>query len=219
MTEIVPVENLSPAQKAWRTRIANGYVSRGRTVTATPPRPDTAAAIAAFDRQADAESPDWHAAALELRRALQAATARPAPSARREIESRPSAPPRAIPAPVLDDHPLRGKLVWCPPTIVCGFADGEIIRMSFASIYGKPLRIAGALRIAITAYRYRMASKTFGKSTSIAKHARHAHLIDVPAIAYCVVRRDDVQVATYDAAFVTRETHQLRQPLRLLAAE
>lgn len=204
---------MTAGQKAAATRRARAAglippAPSSRRQIATAPPPGAAAALAAFEQAAASEAPDWHAAALALRKALQAASAQPATLPRRAPLERTTGRPTALPAPVLDDYPLKGRLVWCPPVIICGFADGQVVRMSFASIVGKPLNIANGLRCAITAYRFRMA----GRFARHAPHAEAARAVVVPEIAYCAVRRDDAEIATYGLELVNAGTAEWRAP-------
>jgi hypothetical protein len=56
------------------------------------------------------------------------------------------------------DYPVEcpgRKIVWPSPTIQVDFADGERVRMSFASLPGKPINIGRGLRVALGAYEMR----------------------------------------------------------------
>ncbi|WP_315792304.1 hypothetical protein [Bradyrhizobium sp. SZCCHNRI1002] len=104
-------------------------------------------ALAAFDLEAASQSPDWHKAALALKRVL---TERPAPQIRKQNLD-------AVPAPVWHDYPVNGvtsfKLV--NPTIIVTFADGEVVRAPAVSRLGKPTNVGRGLRIAIAFYQAR----------------------------------------------------------------
>src|SRR5579871_5670567 len=76
----------------------------------------------------------------------------PTPPARRLRIVRPTAPPAIVDYPIprgIDRRAPRGPSIWAT------FADGEIVRMTFSTMRGKPTNVGLGLRIAISAYRSR----------------------------------------------------------------
>lgn len=211
---LVPSDaTLSPARKAWATRRARAAAGGLHVVPAIQPTVNAkAAAIAAFERAAGADLPDWHAVALAMKRAILAEGA-----AAPRIRTAPQ--PRALPAPKLEDHPVTNfrALQWPAPTIVCRFADGEIVRMSFSSMRGKPIAIARGLRLAIAAYRARLSVRRFGRTggrdsgNNMLLSIIKMRMVEVPAFETCSVEGDNGQtIGVYDLDLVNRETVHLR---------
>lgn len=109
-----------------------------------------ARAIALFERQLDANNPDWHAAALALKGALLRSPAEPEPQPR-AIGKR---APKALPAPKLADYDIDAvKLRTRSPILIVRFLDGHVARVHCPSKEGKPLNVGRALRVANAFYR------------------------------------------------------------------
>lgn len=150
---------LSPAQKAWETRRARavgGIVIIGRKPGPLDPCAD---ALAAFERAAASDMPDWHGAALALKAALTG----------KGVRSMRIPRAKATPAIADDwaDYPITGNaralannLQWPSPVLIVTFADGEIVRAPALSLRGKPVNIGRGLRIAIAFYTARRARKS-----------------------------------------------------------
>src|ERR1700738_5345536 len=141
MNQIAIVDDLTErrraaARKAVETRRARAHnqTHNPATILAKPPKAIAAQALAAFDREAASEMPDWHRVALELRRAL---TERP--------QSLPKKLTRtvALPAPPWPDYQVDhlGSFKVRNPTIVVTFADGEVVRAPAVSAKDKPVNI------------------------------------------------------------------------------
>ena len=196
---------LSPAQRAWITRRARAAADG--QVYAPAPRASSKrnAALEAFELEASQAMPDWHAVALKLRAALE-----PASSPAGIAVTRQTPELLAIAAPQLADYPVTWRQVDLGPVIVCSFADGEIVRMSFATAKGKPLNIARGVRVAIAAYRFRIARRRFGSSRLLAASG----WIDVPPIASCAVTLDNhARQVKFDAELVTTVSAQWRSAI------
>lgn len=168
----------------------HGAVAR-RALISTPEM-----ALAAFDREAASDTPDWHRAAIELRRAL---TARPQTLTQKVTRS------VAIAAPVWPDYPVDhlGSFKIRNPTIVVTFANGEIVRAPAVSARDKPVNIGRGLRIAIAFCQARLCRR-MGLSMLSPKRRRPA----IPAIVACICE-DTGEI--YDAKQCTMRTIESRK--------
>ncbi len=137
------------ALKAWETRRSRQLEEhRHQAAEIEPPRQSGAnEALAAFEREASADNPDWHRASLLLRRALVEKQA-PKPKALRQAD-----------APAWHDYPIGSvnPLSLHNPTVLVTFADGERVRAPAVSRRGRPVNIGRGLRVAIAFYQARIA--------------------------------------------------------------
>lgn len=183
------------ARKAWATRRRQGWASSPQHASGSAA---ARAALARFEREAAATMPDWHAAALELKRAL--TTSRSAVVA---IE-RPKKAPRALPVPAFPDYAVDRvtslRLRWPSPVLVVTFADGEIVRAPAVSLLKKPVNLGRGLRVAIAFYQSRICRR---KGLRYAPGTRLA----VPEITACIC--EDTGEA-YDAALCNAHTENER---------
>jgi len=163
------------ANKAWETRrLRSGGAPIERTTSGGP----AASALAAFEREAASTSPDWYAAALELKRALEA----------RRPQVLTQKVTTAIPAPSWPDYPVDhlSSFKVRNPTIVVTFADGEVVRAPAVSAMNKPVNIGRGLRIAIAFYQARI-SRRAGRMHTRGRGWHHPDLRPaVPEIVSCV---------------------------------
>jgi len=153
--ELVQVP-MNPAQKAWATRRAR---AAGQVQPSALFQNETQRALAAFERAAASEMPDWHAAALLLKRAL--ASSSPARARAPRAAMIQQAKTITIAAPIWNDYPVDrspNKNIR-NPTIVVTFQDGEIVRAPAVSLKGKPLNLGRGLRIAIAFYLSRVCKR------------------------------------------------------------
>jgi hypothetical protein len=135
------------AKKAWETRRARmGIVD-----------PNSEQAVASFAAKLRRDLSETGLAALaSLIGAKQSAIAPVAaatvPQAQRHRKPRLVVQPTIVDYPMpntIDRHSARGPSIWAT------FADGEIVRMTFATTRGKPVNVGRGLRVAISAYRTR----------------------------------------------------------------
>jgi hypothetical protein len=162
------------ANKAWETRRLRGTAPT-LTYRSTPSA--RADALATFEREAAADMPDWHRAALALKHALGAGQSRAlAAGAPRPGRIK----PLALPAPRWHDYPVDrvGSFSIRTDILVVTFACGEIVRAPAVSAKGKPTNIGRGLRIAIAFYQARACWRR-GIKFRLGVHAA------VPAIASC----------------------------------
>lgn len=156
-------------------------------------------ALAAFEREASSEMPDWHKVALTLKTALTTRADRPAPTIRIDRQPRPT----AIPAPPWPDYRvdhLRGFAVR-NPIIVVTFADGEVVRAPAVSARDKPTNIGRGLRVAISFHQLRSIRKAglrFERGSWPA----------TPAIVNCICEETG---ESYNAELCTAKTAEYRQ--------
>lgn len=185
------VDRSAAARKAWATRRSTADDNR---------RPDSsrAAALAEFDRHANSECPDWHAAAIALRSALRSVPPKLTIVARR---------PLPIPAPKWPDYPIEGKpssigpqMQWPSPILVVTFADGELVRAPAVSLRGRPVNVGRGLRMAIAFYTARRARR-------IGLADRPGTRPAVPEVSSCICE-DDGHV--YDPAECSARTIEYR---------
>lgn len=159
-------------------------------------KPSRECALAAFDREAASDTPDWHHAAIELRRAL---------AARPQTLTKKVTRPVALPPPAWPDYPvdhLTGFKVR-NPTIVVTFANGEVVRAPAVSARDKPVNIGRGLRVAIAFCQARLCRRS-GYSLLSPKRRRPA----VPAITACSCE-DTGEI--YDAKLCTMRTVEARK--------
>lgn len=75
-------------------------------------------------------------------------------------------PKRAKPKDLLGDYPINvdaRRIVWPSPVMQVDYADGTRVRMSFATLPGKPLNVGRGFRVCAAAYQQR--KKTLVLST------------------------------------------------------
>lgn len=154
-----------------------------------------AEAIAAYDAaKANEHGADWRNVAELLRAALGTTSTRKAASG-------------------IADYPVNcpaKRVLWPSPVIAVTYADGERVRMSFACLPGKPLNIGRGLRVAATAWEFRMRSRyRAGAGERIAEYIANkadgkecspVTLPTVPEIVACHVEVSGETVATIDPA-------------------
>jgi len=147
----VAARRTAAARKAWETRRAQGWI-RKLPNPGTEIQETTAAqeALARFAREAESEAPDWHGAAVELRRALERQ------DTRKNLAPRPPKP-AALPPSRWHDYPVDrvGSFNIRTDILVVTFADGEVVRAPAVSARGKPTNVGRGLRIAIAFYQAR----------------------------------------------------------------
>lgn len=158
MNQIAVIDRGAAARKAWDTRRqrAQGSVPslHGNGVRLHEPRRSLHDdALAAFEREANSESPDWHRAALMLKRALASGNALARTKQVRETTCKPNALPSPPWPDYLVDHLTAFKVR--NPTIVVTFADGEVVRAPAVSAKNKPVNVGRGLRVAIAFYQAR----------------------------------------------------------------
>lgn len=171
-------------------------------VEVLPPVTSSAAkALAAFDRMAASDSPDWHAAALLLKSALADGGSTRFPKTRSQVKQ---VTPKALPAPAWPDYDVTkaGARDVRNPTIVVTFADGEVVRAPAVSIKGKPTNIGRGLRTAIAFYQARMCHRF--KAPYLA-----GIRVAVPSIAACACPEKS---ETFEPELCTAKTIDARKP-------
>lgn len=181
------------ARKAWETRRAQGWMHKGDASNVQ--HSEVSEALAAFEREAASEHPDWHGAALKLRQVLTARGKRSAVLNSRVIA--------ALPAPIWHDYPVDRASSWAIRTdlLIVTFADGEVVRAPAVSIKGKPTNIGRGLRIAVAFYQARMCHRR-GIRFRPGVHAA------VPAIVSCICESSG---ETFDAGICTVRTEDDRK--------
>ncbi|MCC8963741.1 hypothetical protein H8A95_15835 [Bradyrhizobium sp. Pear76] len=195
---LAPVDDLAArrtaaARKAWKTRRAQGWTPGGNfPQKSESSRAAAEEALAAFEREAASDRPDWHGAALKLKRALM-----PAP---RTLTQKVTS---ALPAPVWHDYPVDKTSSFAIRTdsLVVTFADGEVVRAPAVSIKTRPTNIGRGLRVAIAFYQARMCWRR-GIRFRPGVHAA------VPAIALCIC--EDCG-ETFDPGICTVRTEEDRK--------
>jgi hypothetical protein len=204
--EIVPIDGgisgrrSAAAFKAWQTRRAQGWAPAQRTDGPEPRESEVSAALAAFEREAAAASPDWHGAALKLKAALESGRGSPT------LITRATA---ALPAPPWHDYPVDHLSAFKTrnPTIVVTFADGEVVRAPAVSALNRPLNIGRGLRVAIAFYQHRMRRRA-GRVHSRAPGWHYPDVFpSVPAITACVCAETG---ETFDAELCSLKTTESR---------
>jgi hypothetical protein len=189
------------ARKAWETRRLQGWMpgtspgiptSRARKSTSA-----AADALAAFEREAASDMPDWHRAALALKQALGSKSKGMA------VTAIPRVKPLALPPSRWHDYPVDRVNSFSIRTdiLIVTFADGEIVRAPAVSAKGKPTNIGRGLRIAIAFYQARACWRRSIKFRA-GVHAA------VPAIAACVCEDTG---ETFDAGECTVRTIETRR--------
>lgn len=203
----VAARRTAAARKAWETRRNQGWTPSGhisankksiinRGKSRNIPAEE---ALAAFEREAASDMPDWHAAALKLRKALE--------SGRQKREtacvSRCKPNPLALPPSRWHDYPVDRVSSFSIRTdiLIVTFADGEIVRAPAVSAKGKPTNIGRGLRIAIAFYQARACWRR-GLKFRPGVHAA------VPAIAACICEDTG---ETFDAGECTVRTLDSRK--------
>ena len=203
MNQLAVIDDLAArrsaaARKAVETRRARAHNGAHNPVSilAKPPKAVAAQALAAFEREAQSEMPDWHSVALALKQAL---------TSRSQLLSEKVTRPAAIPPPVWPDYPVDhlGSFKVRNPTIVVTFANGEVVRAPAVSAKDKPVNIGRGLRIAIAYCQSRLCRRT-GVHMLSPKRRRPA----VPAITACVCE-DTGEI--YDAKQCTMRTIETRK--------
>lgn len=176
------------ANKAWQTRRQRGDFP----VKSESSKSVASEALAAFEREASADMPDWHRAALQLRRALTAAP----PMRAKKLSC------LTIAAPAWPDYPVDHLSAFKlrNPTIIVTFADGEIVRAPAVSAFNKQINIGRGLRVAIAFYQARIAWRAGLKN-------RPGYWREVPSIAACISEDGE----TFDADLCTLKTAETRK--------
>jgi hypothetical protein len=196
MNQLVPIDlaarRSAAANKAWETRRQRA----GLPVHAAPAASQSRVsdALAAFEREAASDMPDWHRAALELKRALTT------PGKNRVIT--PLKPVPTLAAPAWSDYPVEHLSAFKirNPTIIVTFADGDIVRAPAVSALNKQINIGRGLRVAIAFYQARIAWRAGLKNLPGFWRA-------VPPIASCVSETGE----TFDAEQCTVRTVESRK--------
>jgi hypothetical protein len=204
MNQIAIVDDLAArrtaaARKAWETRRAQGWTHGGAhnssPASAKQEKSVAAEALAAFEREAASDAPDWHSAALLLKQAL---GQQKSPVIRQD-SPKPAAPPPSR----WHDYPVDrvGSFSIRTDVLVITFADGEVIRAPAVSVKGKPTNIGRGLRITIAFYQARIAKRS-------GLQFAPGFLAAVPAIASCVCEDSG---ETFDAEECTVRTSENRK--------
>lgn len=195
----VAARRSAAANKAWATRRQQGWNSQTSVQKVTTPQEGAAAqALAAFEREAASDMPDWHRAALALKRALNSGNNNGITT-----PLKPRAPkPLALPPSRWHDYPVDRVSSFSIRTdvLIVTFADGEIVRAPAVSAKGKPTNIGRGLRIAIAFYQARQCWRRNIKFRAGVHSA-------VPAIAACICEDTG---ETFDAAECTVRTVEVR---------
>jgi hypothetical protein len=198
MNQLVPIDlaarRSAAALKAWETRRLQGSAPPAHKNAISLHKNAAADALASFEREAASDMPDWHRAALELKRALTA-------QGKNRVLT-PLKPVPALAAPAWSDYSVDHLSAFKirNPTIVVTFADGEIVRAPAISALNKPLNIGRGLRVAIAFYQARIAWRAALKN-------RPGFWRAVPAIASCVSETGE----TFDAEQCTVRTAETRK--------
>src|SRR4051794_30693403 len=130
-----------------------------------------AAALAAYRAAHASEAPNWQTVAKMLAECL------PVPRDTKAAAADGSSP--------IADYPVtRYRSDRVGPTCVATFADGEITRMSTATLPNKPLNAGRGLRLSVAAYEARQRQRRTGWL--------------VPPIVACHFERDGEVVARFD---------------------
>jgi len=200
MNQLAVIDDLAArrsaaARKAVETRRARAYLPSAKSPSSGAKNTAAIAnVLAAFEREAQSDMPDWHGVALALKGAL---TARP------QIESRKLTRPAEIAAPVWPDYEvdhLTGFKVR-NPTIVVTFEGGEIVRAPAVSAKDKPVNIGRGLRVAIAFYQARVCHRAGLRFSP-------RFVRQVPAITACICE-DTGEI--YDANRCTIRTIEARK--------
>lgn len=207
MNQIAIIDDLAARRSAAAHKAAATRRARATGLPQIVPQKLTSAAeaLAAFDRQANSDSPDWHAAALALKRALTAIPDRPATKPPALKINRPT----ALAAPAWPDYPVDnlGSFKVRNPTIVVTFADGEVVRAPAVSAKDKPVNIGRGLRIAIAFYQARLCRRSGLKFKPV-------YIRSVPAITACICE-DTGEIFDADQCTIrtaaTRQQHDRRR--------
>lgn len=190
------------ANKAWETRRAQGWTHNGAhnqaAVLAKPSKTAADEALAAFEREAQSDMPDWHSAALKLRKALEPGRQ----NRETTLVSRCKTKPLALPPSRWHDYRVDRVNSFSVRTdiLVVTFADGEIVRAPAVSAKGKPTNVGRGLRIAIAFYQARACWRR-GIKFRAGVHP------EVPAIAACLCEDSG---ETFDAQECTMRTVEAR---------
>lgn len=195
----VAARRSAAANKAWATRRQQGWIPQGknRPVMCEKPLRDSASeALNQFEREAASDSPDWHRAALEFRRALVD------DRIKRPAQITPKSKVLTLPPPRWHNYPVdrAGSFTIRTDILVVTFACGEIVRAPAVSIKGKPTNVGRGLRVAIAFYQARLCWRR-GIKFRPGVHAA------VPAIAACVCEDSG---ETFDAGECSLRTFEAR---------
>lgn len=204
MTQLAVIDDLAArrsaaARKAWETRRLQGWVpSAHKTAVSLHKNAGGGAAseaLAAFEREAQSDMPDWHRAALLLKQALG--------QQKLPVIRQVSPKPLALPPSRWHDYPVDrvGSFHVRADILVVTFADGEIVRAPAVSAKGKPTNVGRGLRIAIAFYQAR-ACRRRGFRYRPGVHRA------VPAIEACVC---EDTAETFDAEECTVRTIEDRK--------
>jgi hypothetical protein len=209
MNQVAVIDDLAArrtaaARKAWETRRLQGWAPSAHkndvSLHKSAGSSAEADALAAFEREAASDMPDWHRAALVLRQALGAGRSR-ALVVRAPRPDR--AKPAALPPSRWHDYPVDrvNSFSVRADILVVTFADGEVIRAPAVSAKGKPTNIGRGLRIAIAFYQARACRRRNIRF----RPGVHAA---VPAIAACACEDTG---ETFDAGECTVRTIEDRK--------
>lgn len=189
------------AFKAWETRRALGWAPVQRTDAPEPRQSEADAALAAFEREAAKESPDWYSVALKLKAVVEGRRSS------RMLNTRATAAP---PTPHWHDYPVNhlSGFKTRNPTIVVTFADGEVVRAPAVSALNRPLNIGRGLRVAIAFYQERVRRRAGGHF-----ECGDGQFSDVPPVVPSIVACycEDTGEA-FDAERCTSQTAAVRAP-------
>ena len=137
-----------------------------------------AAALAAYHAAHSTEAPNWQSIAKMLAECI------PAP--------RGTNPAATDGCPPIADYPISGRYRTdrVGPTCVVTFSDGEVTRMSTATLPNRPLNVGRGLRLCVAAYE--------------ARQRRTERNSIVPPIAGCRFERNGEIVAHFNPADCNR---------------
>lgn len=191
------------ANKAWETRRLRGHngAHNSAPVRANVKNDVADQALAAFEREAQSDMPDWHRAALALKQALARQDTRKTLARARPVRE-PTCKPLVLPPSRWHDYPVDRVNSFSVRTdiLVVTFADGEVVRAPAVSAKGKPTNVGRGLRIAVAFYQARTCWRR-GIRFRAGVHP------EVPAIAACVCEDSG---ETFDAGECTVRTIEAR---------
>jgi hypothetical protein len=174
-----------------RARLQNGVYPVA--VLKNPSKAAVANVLAAFEREAQSDMPDWYGVALALKSALTVNRIK----YDAQFIPKTKVPP-ALPPPAWPDYPVDhlGSFKVRNPTIVVTFANGEVVRAPAVSARDKPVNIGRGLRVAIAFCQARICRRA-------GLRFKPAYVRQVPAIVACVCE-DTGEI--YDAKQCTMRT-------------
>jgi hypothetical protein len=114
------------------------------------------------------------------------------------VPSKPATPDAPRYAPFAEYAiPRRYRSDKAGPTCVVTFSDGETVRMTTASIPGKPLNVGRGLKLAVAAWRSRARAKGLASRTRIRP-------LNPPRVTSCHFERNGETLATFDPVICSR---------------